>query len=340
MAVGDTIVGISGTGTEQDPYLVTTIDNVYECVAISGAYVKLVNDIWLKDNLAWRNGTNQSLEFKCAKFYSDNSYSIFGLKILNDVFFEFSDDNSNDCVVENINFLSCVCYKSTEAGVTIRPTFEVYRYNSSKSITYRNCKFSMVQKGNTNSHYKFIDGYYGGSYYTPNMTFEDCSLYCKFATFGSNYVNFNSFGTNDVDFMNSQGFYRCYFYLDSLRINSRSDNKNNFKIYLTPQFHDSTIVYDRLNILVRGSGSYSNSVEVRPCSGSTTNSIVSCNGVYNSTNTYGSVVLWYSGSSFNIIHNGVTSTSSLITNIDSAFVQATEQQLKDEDFLISVGIVP
>ena len=64
MAVGESIVGISGTGTVSDPYKPTTFGEFLSCIDVSSAYVCLENDIDVSNDSVYKTGISNYLDIK------------------------------------------------------------------------------------------------------------------------------------------------------------------------------------------------------------------------------------------------------------------------------------
>lgn len=81
MSVPYQIDGISGDGTESSPYIVHNIDEILSCIAVTDAYVKLVSDIYCKNDEKYKNTVAFKFDVQCKRFYADDAKYIYGLKI-------------------------------------------------------------------------------------------------------------------------------------------------------------------------------------------------------------------------------------------------------------------
>ena len=61
-------MAVTGSGTQQDPYMVTTIGEVLEKVAESGKYVCLANNIYVKEDPDYKLGSAVPIIINCTKF--------------------------------------------------------------------------------------------------------------------------------------------------------------------------------------------------------------------------------------------------------------------------------
>lgn len=88
----------TGSGTAADPYLVSTFADFKTCVAMSGAYVKVVDDInaKLEPNV---NSLSYTMSFYCAKVYSDKLCRIHGFKITTN---NYAFQSTSTVIIENI----------------------------------------------------------------------------------------------------------------------------------------------------------------------------------------------------------------------------------------------
>ena len=101
----------TGTGTEQDPYLVSTFTDFITCAAVSGAYVKVVADIDAADDELYSGEIEDTVTIACAKLYADTKKKIEGITCKNSDFFTMTSAGT----IENIQLLN-MCHKITTTG--------------------------------------------------------------------------------------------------------------------------------------------------------------------------------------------------------------------------------
>lgn len=317
MAVGDTIVGIQGTGTELDPYQVTDLTEVLEAIAVENAYVKLMNDIELIYSPEYRNGIQQSLVFNCAKFYSDSSYSIYGLKIyISGVDFI---QGTSITLVENVNFLSCYFYSSANNDPSER-SFMISSTATDDHLNFNNCKLSII----TSIYRLNVDKCI---ICAPRVSFTDCSIYLKFRL---RYTSGNLSSSTIALWLGETT--RCYIRLDGIKLNHNLSSGGPTIFYNT---NNSTLILPNYYYSSGGGG------------GTTgiTGSICYSNIIYiqGSYNMYGtssaSARIDFNGSALSIACINLTKLASgdvSLTNTTSA----TIDQIKDQQYLIDTGFIP
>lgn len=90
----------TGTGTEQDPYLVSTFADFLTCVAIEGAYVKVIADIDASQEEDYIYGIDTAVTVNAAKVCADEVKSISNVAVNGTLYaIQF-----NNCICENIWF--------------------------------------------------------------------------------------------------------------------------------------------------------------------------------------------------------------------------------------------
>lgn len=101
----------TGTGTEADPYLVSTFTDFITCAAVSGAYVKVVADIDAADDELYSGEIEDTITIACTKLYADTKKKIEGITCKNSDFFTMTSAGT----IENIQLLN-MCHKITTTG--------------------------------------------------------------------------------------------------------------------------------------------------------------------------------------------------------------------------------
>ena len=90
----------TGTGTEADPYLVSTFADFLTCVAVEGAYVKVTADIDASQEENYIYGIDTAVTVNAAKVYADEVKSISNVAVNGTLYaIQF-----NNCICENIWF--------------------------------------------------------------------------------------------------------------------------------------------------------------------------------------------------------------------------------------------
>ena len=171
-------MAITGTGTEEDPYIVTTIGEVLEKCAETGAYVCLANDIYVKEDPEYREGSNTPIIINCTKFYSTNSSgnykSIIGYRCLASQTYNFNIITIGSNVeVDHIGFLSFFNDRSTE---TINSAYCDLYCDDSSTVT--NCNFSLCIKSLIADNPTLLHG-----------KWDSCTFYFYYTQRTSGFIN-------------------------------------------------------------------------------------------------------------------------------------------------------
>lgn len=131
----------SGTGTEQDPYLVSTLADFLTCAAVDGAFVKVTADI---DAAADENysGTlgDSYIDLRAVKIYADEPKTISGITGEGECFIKCNYSGSTQRI-DNIRFTDCMykpayAYKSSAAVLLTGASITVEFYRCAVSLGY------------------------------------------------------------------------------------------------------------------------------------------------------------------------------------------------------------
>lgn len=188
---------MNGTGTQADPYQVTTADEFIEAISMDNAYVELINDIDFNNSKYWNiiTKTTQNVEHA---FY-----------------FNCSNINGNNFKISNIfmcdtNVLFLLYRGNTTVSIN-NLIFEVVMLNYNKAycslfhtavnpfkITFNNCDFRIKlnnTKPDTSTQSLFTTGLSSCSYNWVNCIFNiDCYIYANVA----NYVFYNNSSATSI----------------------------------------------------------------------------------------------------------------------------------------------
>ena len=184
----------SGSGTQADPYVVTTYSELTDALQMAQSvgqvfYLKVANDINCADDPNYTGVQTFPLYATAATIYADSQVCIEGLTISSTCFMTSTGSNYGT-TLSNIYFKNCV-YKASGAGAAF--------YTSGQRYTIDNCKFSMIMTFGSYASYVF-----------DKATLTGCSGYFKFI----NQNRTASFGA--VSNNNQNVFTNCNFIIDSL----------------------------------------------------------------------------------------------------------------------------
>lgn len=163
----------TGTGTEQDPYLVSTWEDFKTCVAMMGAFIKVVDDI----DAFEESGMHETMVISADKIYADSEKTISNIRI--ETKYAFNTPTKN-CLVVNI-FFKDLTHVATDN------TFNYLFYSNTNNVGFRftNCKFSILVTPLVSS---------GTSYFFDYAAdFDKCAIYVSFQDdVVLNYVAFDT----------------------------------------------------------------------------------------------------------------------------------------------------
>ena len=132
----------TGTGTQADPYVVTTGLSLIECIRKgSGLYIKVANDIDFANEDDYTGKISGTLDLSASHLYADTPKNIYGLTVEGESFFHGGDVFNGNAYLENVNFLNCVFKQTTITG----RNGGIFDGNNGNWAMYtNNCKFSFV----------------------------------------------------------------------------------------------------------------------------------------------------------------------------------------------------
>ena len=322
MSVPYAISGVTGDGTENSPYQVTTMDQMFECCAVEDAYVCLMNDINCHFDPIYKDLVARSLVINCAKFYSsgtrkaiigwncDNTYNST-LQLLSCIC-----NTVAGTIIDNISFEGCI----TKLGVIstkIISTEAYFVFSSTCEIS--NCNFSFFVDFSRDNIYDSVrmEYLYGGIFKNCSLNFS-CNVYRVYSTIA--YCGFMPTRMDD-----------CMLYMDRLFFSINNTGEALFnKLY-----HCTVYV---TNGLYRISGSYNNN-----------SMLLYSSDCENNVFYFDGVVISYSGQNDNISYtsiypnvvcNKITGSVSIRRSDQGNSVYTSNpDNLSNPDFLRSCGIV-
>ena len=314
-------MAISGTGTQADPYIVTTIGEVLEKVAEADAYVCLANDIYVKEDVDYREGNTVPIIINCAKFYSTNSggnyKSIIGYRCIASATYNFNIITIGaNTSVDHVGFLSFFNDRTSE---TVDSNYCDLYCDDSSTVT--NCNFSMFIKSSFAKNATLLHG-----------KWESCSFYFDYngsLTSSGNVENLINPYTNTSDYTVQQGMNKCFIYINNLV-------RSNWSIENTRLFTgmwNSTIYVKNFDVNHVGmSGYWVNSYMLdQTCR----NSILDFHMTYHEAVAFSD---WqgFAVTGYNCLYYCNRTRQDTITN---GSIRATEAQLRDQQFLLDNGFV-
>ena len=341
----------SGSGTQQDPYLV---DNGYDLLNLFRGrtgyiYVKVTQDINFSDE-SWYSGVwNEPITGR-GELYADSLVSIEGLTIQAASFIKFdaSDVTGNvgpalqaGMKFRNLYFKNC-CFKATTTNSAVLNSNFSSWYGA---FTFTNCKMSMVLALGNQSMGIFTKGN-STTYYS---SYQNCAMYFK--------VSNTAITTYMCDYLadNSLKFDSCNIIIDGLYTQTISKRSpSNFgegflasyhgvshELYCQGVFNSTSLIFKNCNILTNAG----------------TGTLVILGPV--PSNIFNSSYVAFIGTNIDGISSGVTyqagsgtgtNTLSLYTadNPNSIYSDysglpmtgVSIADIKDKNYLVSIGFLP
>lgn len=282
----------TGTGTENDPYCVSNLTDLTECIKQTGSYVKVIADIDAAEDASYTGELTSSLEIACKQIYADEPKKIKGITVYATNFILFKAGSQTH--IENLSFVDCT-HKRTSSSATI--------YATSGTYTFKNCKFSMK-----------LVGYYG-IFASSQLNFTNCA--------GSLIYT----ATTSHSSFSAASFTNCNFVIENLHVNCGSDVTTGTIKKTGIIFLNSIITLDAKNILNFGTkpNEYCYMVFVNPQISSDSSIIISQKST--KTNTF-------------LVALQDVSEDITITVDASTLTEVIPEQLKDRDYLTSIGFFP
>ena len=150
-------MAITGTGTQADPYVVTTWDELVSKAAEFGKYVKLGADIDMNDE--YPEGLNSAITINCNEIDGDGK-SIKNIKTEANRLISTSNING---ICKNLNFTNMLI------GGGSNSTTMIYQSDYRGVYKFNHCKFSGRFEGNSSQKSQIVYGYVRFDYCSFNF---------------------------------------------------------------------------------------------------------------------------------------------------------------------------
>lgn len=312
-------MAITGSGTQADPYLVTTIGEVLEKCAETGAYVCLANDIYVKEDPDYKEGISTPFVINCTKFYSENTgtgyKNIYGFRCDGYTAVHTIQTGANT-LVDHIGFLSFFTDKN---GINFNNDGNFYDIYCDSTSNFTNCSFSMfISRGVYGAISPII---YGGN-------FTECSFYIRCNKIDLSIISgtINCYGIiSPTKILNS---YICLedIYIQSLNANTDEVIKN---------VYSSTINVKNLNFKKINGFYTNNSLTLLKDS----SNVICYMDIFYTDNTDFSGFTFSTTSSALCVNFLPGSATRGVTYTNSGSFYATKDQMRDRQFLLDNGFV-
>lgn len=330
MSVPYQIDGISGDGTESSPYLVHNIDEILSCIAVTDAYVKLVSDIYCKNDEKYKNTVAFKFDVQCKRFYADDAKYIYGLKIsggsLKYGAFMSAVANSE---IENIHFIGTIFYRQyidteTQGG------YNDYDFMFDDTTTVRNCTFQLNV---------FPHAYCRATGLIKGGIVERCAFVYKYTDYVKTYNSYRSSVLNITgNGINPKKASYCYFYIDGYTFRWR----NGYSMF--KRVDHSSIYINKMDINGMGS-STSSSGSLYGNDTSDSSNIIFWNIKYFTKSggyVTGNVVLYFGASSKSLVDisfDDFEYRSTIYESISNPCVRSTISDMKNPSYLSTQSMI-
>lgn len=301
----------TGTGTEADPYLVSTFADFKTCVGISRAYVKVTDDINAKlepDS----NSINSYLNFACAKVYSEKLCRIHGFKITPTTNVNYVFNSSDNFTMESIVLDDVVIVLPGS-----NTSYTLWNGQNYRKITISFCEINLLVELYSNR--MCINN--------KEMEFADSVLKIKFSKYEDTTVELPYLATNTLTLN------RSVVEINDLPLTVISDTITRRTLLNLSKMEYSIIkislkVLKQLNL---------DSLSVCSSANVTNNSIfvISVNGVDEK------ISVLFSGTNFSncLADSDIVEGGSYTIDDDQHITLVTDEQLKSEEYLKSIGFI-
>lgn len=302
-----------------------------------GYYIKLTSDIDCADDLNYIGYTTRldfgsgSTPSAVVKVYSDNNSSIRGLTVKDQYFYTpLGKSSTEQTVIENINFLDCF-FKPTTANCSMtsntmgyfngcKLSFSVYSYSGTcPTWSYRTSTIKGGTLRNCSLYFKVNDGSIAGSLTSPGI------FYQPELNVGINSQN-NIIIIDGLTLSSNQSNGNCLITFDSGTYN----NNYNSIILKNCKFKQSAT---NLTYHLLRSGSYNYVAVINPIIDETITSPISISYYNTQYSILAAPQESYGTTQGKIVMPTPAPSSQVIS-------YATLDQLKDVDYLLSIGFVP
>lgn len=192
---------MTGTGTQADPYIPTTLTEFIEAVGTAGAYVELTQDINAADDPAYTGELTSSIALQCSEM-DGREHVISGITVRSDSFLK--QTRRSTCRIKNV-VMRDMCHKRSGDNYTLLGT----SYNYTEYI-----RVKLAIKIDASGGWLDFGGYislissafvieYTGSGGFNRAIFTTCSLsqsttYIKNVTASSILIQFNNWFTRNA----------------------------------------------------------------------------------------------------------------------------------------------
>lgn len=284
---------MTGTGTQNDPYIPVTLTEFISAVGTSGAYVSLDRDINAADDPNYNGELTSPIDFSCVSLLGDDHFisgvTVRAATLLQSRVASFSANNV---------FFKNFAHKRTEAGYTLTTT-------TSDALVMNGCKASVIiddSGGGNNGEYGFIS----------HCKFTDCALDVK-------YVN-----SQNPIILSSAQLLRSTIVVRDCNICGSVYPINDRNSWLITR---SAIIFDNCSVYADRDLSYSSSQRYSYVG------FLDCEYIADHIKSCGD-------SSFGVSSLIVCDTPPSQIDAKAGLTVATMEQMKDKEWLMSVGFLP
>ena len=211
---------MTGTGTQEEPFVPITLTEFIEAVGTSGAYVELDRDIDATDDPGYGGFLSSAITFNVAELQG-NGHVIRGITVQAD-YFLYTTSNAYP-VLRSVDFLDC----AHRGGMS---TF--YHSSSNHWIVFRNVRASIKKAGGASTtvftridmaqcafDISYTGGPWSNSALSSNSTLDRVTVHVTGLTYGSDVALISNSGRYYIG-QNAIVFDECSFQQVTLAITS------------------------------------------------------------------------------------------------------------------------
>jgi len=173
----------TGTGTQEDPYLVSNLTDFLECVAIANAYIKVIADIDAADDENY-TGEISTLTINCKELYADELKIIEGITVYATNFIR----SSGGITLRKLFFKNC----EHKFPVSTAACF-INAGTRNNYTNVNNCKFSVRATYQDSVAYYFSTEYVNLTNVAVDFTSEITSINTSGSPFVQGPVSYSNF---------------------------------------------------------------------------------------------------------------------------------------------------
>lgn len=323
----------TGTGTQSDPYVVSTLPDLITCLSGGNVYVKVTADIDCAQEPTYSGKITTHLNLTGNHLYADTNVSIYGLTIESNCFFYCYAYNTNG-YIDNVNFINCVFkYNNNDAGSHTGGIFDTGLETSTSGIYTNNSKFSFVASvgSTTSSLFNKVSG-------------TDCAYYVK--VINSAYTKPFLARSQRNNYQPYNTFTRCNIIIDGMLVGTAGGTGGHCLVNYGDSSNFNTIIsLDSSCLIFKDcdiqAGNSSGNVWAVETMGVAASFISASYVALLGCTILGSTAITINGDNYNMTGSlGLIASDNMAVGTGNQIKPITVANLKDENYLMTIGFLP